>query len=627
MARTAVARKVVAATEKEQKPAHYELASPSLLAQEPADPVDNKTTLLEESQWNRLRSHLESRLVTLRAWRTSWWMTNWSDLAEFILPRRSIWLTQSAGGIPSPNNMTRGMEINQSIVDPTGTYAARICTGGLVSGLASQSRPWFAVIPANQKTEIDAEGRAWIDETQERLYTVLALSNFYSSFTVKCEDVVVFGTAPRIIYEDATSIIHCYNPCVGEYYVAASASNRDNGLYRQFLMTVAQMVDFFGVKNCPEDVRKSWAEKGSALDQEKIVCHSIEPNFGVDDGAGHRTVGVVKGNFTWREVYWVYGSAGSGPLSYRGFVDKPFTVSLWSRQSNDPYGRGPGMDTLPDILQLQVETSRKAEAIEKMVRPPLVADMSMKNQPSSGLPGSVTYVQKLSAESGMRPMYQVNPQIKEMMEDIAQIQQRIKQGFYNDLFGMFQDIPAGKMTAYETSQRINERLQIIGPVIEGMLNDLKDELKRVFGIMRRKGLIDPPPDSLKGVPLQFEFVSLLALAAKAAATGGIERLAAFVGNLSAAFPEVRYSFDAPESVREMGDLLGAPQKVVRGKKESEALQAQAAQQAQQASAMAAVQHGAQTASIGADAANTLSNTKIGGGADALSVMLGGSANQ
>ena len=38
--------------------------------------------------------------------------------------------------------------------------------------------------------------------------------------------------------------------------------------------------------------------------------------------------------------------------------------------------------------------------------------------------------------------------------------------------------------------------------------------------------------------------------------------------------------------------------------------------------MQAVQHMAQTASVGADAAQTLANTNVGGGSDILSKMLG-----
>ena len=202
----------------------YEQASPTELSLQPADPdeIEEKSS----EQWDKLRSHLESRLVQLRAWRYSWWMQNWADLAEFILPRRSIWLTQSSGGIPTPNNMLRGREINKAIVDPTATYAARICSGGLVSGLVSPSRPWFKLRAGLGRRELDTEGRKWIDETEDRMYTIISGTNFYESEAQEKEDVVVFGTAPCIIYEDERDIFHCYNPCIGEYYLASDGTNR-----------------------------------------------------------------------------------------------------------------------------------------------------------------------------------------------------------------------------------------------------------------------------------------------------------------------------------------------------------------------------------------------------------------
>lgn len=607
---------------KDDQPVRYEATQAVLLAQEPAEaPSSHKANpLISDQDWVVLANHLNARLMSLRAWRSSWWMQNWSDLSEFILPRRSIWLTQSAGGIPTPNNMTRGLEINTSIVDPTATFAVRICTGGLVSGLASPSRPWFKIVPQTKKDDLDAAGRAWIDETEERLYNVLAVSNFYNSFTQECEDLIVFGTAPTIIYEDVKDILHCYNPCVGEYYVANDATLRPNTLYRQFLMTVIQMVDFFGLERCPPDIQRLWQSKGSSLDQERIVCHAIEPNFGVN--AGNRTVGVVPGNFAWREAYWVLGTSEGGPLSIRGFVDKPFTVSRWSTQSNDAYGRSPGMDVLPDVLQLQVETQRKAEALEKNVRPPLVADMSLRNQPSSILPGHVTYVQNLGPSSGMRPIYEVQPDINGISADIGLIQQRIQRGLFNDLFLMLESAPTKDMTAYEVAQKMQEKLAVLGPVIEGMLNVLKEKLKRIYGIMKRRGLIDEPPDSLKHQPLTIEFVSILALAQKAAATGGMERLVGLIGNMAAVFPTVKDNLDSDTYIREFSSMLGNPQRILFGMEQVLAQRQQQAQAAQAATKMAAAQHAAQTASTGADAAQTLSQTNVGAGGNALAMLLG-----
>lgn len=597
----------------------YESASATLLAQQPATPKAVQRAVATE-EWGKLRSHLETRLVSLRNWRESWWTQNWSDLAEFILPRRSIWLTQSTGGNPSPNSMTRGRPINSAIADPTATLATRVCAGGLMSGLASPSRPWFKVIPALRKTELDAAARAWLDEVEDRVYTVLAGSNFYNSFAQECEDLVVFGTAPSIIYEDETDLIRLYNPAVGEYYLASSATMRVDGLYRQFVMTVAQIVDFFGLEACPKEVQDAWQAKGGGLDMERIVAHAIEPNFGV----GKPDVGKVPGNFTWREVYWLYGANCPEPLSQRGFVDQPFTAARWATQSNDAYGRSPGMDVLPDVMQLQVMTRRMAEAIEKQVRPPLIGEMSLKNQPSSTLPGHLTYVTDIGPGKGIRSIYEVNPDVQGMAGNILAIENRIKVGLFNDLFLMLEQNPNNKMTAYEVAQKMQEKLQVLGPVIEGLLTEsLKPKLKRIYAIMQRKGLIDPPPPSLKGQPLDIEFVSMLALAQKAAATGGLERLIALVGNMSAIFPQVKDNIDADMFVREFNDLLGNPQKILLGPEQVQAQRQATAQAAQQQQHMAAMTQMAQAAGAAAPAAQVLAQTQVGGGRNALASVLGG----
>lgn len=594
----------------------YENSSPTALSEQPADPKPGKTK--SSPSWEALRSHVETRLMALRAWRYSWQMQNWSDLGEFISPRRSIWLTQNSSGIPSPNNMLRGREINKSIVDPTATYAARICAGGLVSGLVSPSRPWFKMTAAIGRRDLDTDARKWIDETEDRMYSAIAGTNFYESEAQEKEDVVIFGTAPCIIYEDKRDIFHCYNPCVGEHYLGTDGSNRHDAFYRQFLQTLSQTVDFFGTDTPPEEIKKMWKQKGSALEMERIVSHSIEPNFAVgDDNAG-----VVPGHFTWREVYWLWDSATPQPLSFRGFHDQPFTVSTWSRQMNDAYGRGPGMDVCPDVMQLQVMTRRLAEAIEKQVRPPLLADMQLKNQPSSSQPGSVTYVSKLGADTGMRSIYSVNPDVKAMSENIAAIEQRIKVGLFNDLFLMLEQKVGDRMTAYEVAQKMNEKLAVLGPVIENMIGVLKLKLKRIYGILQRRGFIDPLPPSLRGIPIDVTFISTLALAQKAAATGGLERLAALIGNMTPIYPQIKNILDEEQYVRSMNDLLGNQHRIIRSPEQYAQINDMQQKAAQATAAMQAAQHGAQTASIAADAGQTLSQTQIGGGADALSIMMG-----
>ena len=599
----------------------YESASAETLSKQPNTTKSKPEVAISPEDWAVLRGHLESQLSMDRTWRDTWWISNYSDLAKYILPRRSIWLTQSAGGLPSPNSMTRGLEINQAILDPTATFATRICAGGLMSGLASPSRPWFKLVPALNGVVIDDEARQWLDTVEAIVYAVMARSNFYNSFAQECEDIVIYGTAVNIIYEDEKDLIRCYTPCVGEYFLASGATMRVNRMERVFVQTVAQMVDFFGLKNCPAEVQKLWSEKGGAITTERLVAHCIEPNFPVGK---NKNVGKVKGDFTWRETYWMYGTGTPYPLSFRGFMDSPFTASRWSTQSNDAYGRSPGMDILPDVRQLQIETMRKAEAIEKSVRPPLIGSAELMNQPTSKLPGHLTLINgDIGAGKGIRSIYETNFDLDHISADIALIQARIKTGLFNDLWLLISTETPNQKTATEINAKLQERLSVLGPVIENLLSEsLQPKLHRIFGILKRKGMIPPPPQSMQGIPLEMDFISVLALAQKAANLTGLESLVRMGGAIAQiGKPEVLDLLDGDEIAREYSEMLGNKQKVLKGPKTVDAIRQQRAQQQQQMQKMQVQQHLADTASKAAGAAADLSSAGVGQGQTALTALL------
>lgn len=617
-------RRKAVRTSRETARVAYETSGPAQLAKQGIVTTIRKA----DPDWILLRGHLQSRLAMLRNWRTSW-QEHWTLLETYLLPRRGIFINVAW---PTPNANIRGLPINQNIIDPTGTQAMRICASGMMSGLMSPGRPWFKLRPSKLKVKnfrspsavgaqiqhgttqmFGGDAAEWFEEVEDGLYDIMQKSNFYDSGAQMFEDLSTFGTGPTIIYEDERDVIRCYNPCPGEYLLASSNANRVESMYRQFVMTISQIVEMFGIENCPRDVQEMWREKGSSIEVEKLVAHAIEPNFPID--VGGRTVGVVKGDFTWREVYWCWGSQDSYPLSMRGFRDQPHVCPRWAVTSNDPYGRSVAMDCLPDVMQLQRETSRKLEAIEKMVRPPLLASMELKNEPSSILPGHLTYVNSLGPDKGMRPIYTVNPQIGDMMNDLKEIQTRIKTGFFNDLFLMLSEATK-EMTAYEVAQCQQEKLQVLGPVVERFQNEFASPaIQRIFRIAERKGVLPDLPDSLKGIPISIEYVSMLSLAQKASATAGMERYAQMTAMVSQTYPEAKAMLKPVEYLQEYSEQLGVSRRIVGSEEDVEALKQQIMQQQQAEQGMAT----AQTAIAGA---RDLSQTDVGGGNSALAMMLG-----
>ena len=581
-------------------------------------PPERLDTGPDAVDWNRLRTHLEARLMMARSWRFSW-IEHWALIAQYLNPRRSLWLSQGGVDQPVPNSMVRGLPVNQAIVDPTATYAMQVCAAGMKEGLMSSSRPWFKFKPGIRDHELDRAGQIWYEDLEDRVYTVMAESNFYDASTQMFRDLVSYATSPMLIYEDDEDVIRCYVPVVGEYYIFVGSRFRPEGMYRQYNLTVSQMVEEFGLENCPSDVQTMWEQKGSGLEREFIVAHAIEPNFGIQRFGEATEVGKVKGDFAFKEVYWVWGRNSSQPLSKRGFKDLPFIAPRWAVNGNDPYGTdSPGMIALGDIMQLQQETRRKAELLEKVVRPPLNAPIEMKNQPSSMLPGHLNY--STDPSKGIQPIIKVDAQgLPGISADLQLIQQRIKTGFFNDLFLMLAQTTKD-MTAFEVAQRQQEKLTVLGPVIDRFQNEGASlAIKRILAIMARKRLIPPMPQSLVGVPMQVEYIGMLYLAQKAARTAATERFVKMVQECTGVYRAAPDVINWDDMLTEYADDLSVTHKAVNDKDAIKKLRMQRAQAQQQAQQAQTLTH---TLPAMADAAKSFGSVDVGGGVNAMQAALG-----
>lgn len=557
----------------------------------------------------KLRQRLDARLTSLKTWRYSWWV-HWADLARFILPRRYRWLV-------TPQQWQRGSPINQNILDNTGTIAADRLASGMMAGITSPSKPWFRLGPIDMALLNDTEVKLWIAEVQRRMLRVMASSNYYTAKHQQYMDLAVFGTAPMIIYEDREQVIRCFNPCAGEYYAAVGASNSVDTLYREINMTVQQVVDEFGDgDNVSMDVRTAW--KTGNLDREVLVCHAIEPNPEYVAAAGRVGPSNNVGNGAFRELYWERSAAGGTFLRKAEYYELPFSCPRWDVTGNDAYGRSPGMTALGDIKQLQLQQKRKAQAIDKIVNPPMVADPALKNEPASLLPGSVTYSPGMTTgKPGFAPAFQVNPYLGDLTKDMQEVQQRIQAAFFNDIFLMISQLDTVR-SATEIDARREEKLIQLGPVLERNENEsLSPDINRIFKIMQRMGLIPPPPEAIRRAGnIRVEYISMLAEAQRVTEVTAMERTWQFGGGIAAAKPEVLDNLDEDQSIKLYAEVLRVDPRMIRSPRQVAQLRAQRNQEAARAKAM-------QEAAALTAGAETLSKTEVGGGQNALDIMLNG----
>jgi hypothetical protein len=517
------------------------------------------------------RDKLLKRWEALKTERSSWY-PHWKDISDYLLPRSGRYFVE---------DRNRGEKRHNNIYDSTGTKALRTLAAGLMSGMTSPARPWFRLTTSDPELDESYAVKVWLSDVTEMMQMVFRRSNTYRALHSMYEELGAFGTAASIWLPDFDNVIHAYTLTVGEYAIATDHRGVVNTLYREFQMTVAQMVAEFGRENCSSQVQNAF-DRGS-LEQWHTVVHVIEPRADRDPKKKDAK------NMAFMSSYFEHGGDPEKRLRESGFKRFPALCPRWATSGGDIYGTSPAMETLGDIKQLQHQQLRKAQVIDYQTKPPLQAPMSAKNRDMDMLPGGVSFVDSAAPNAGIRPAWEVNLNLQHLLMDIQDVRERIKGGFYADLFLMLANGENPQMTATEVAERHEEKLLMLGPVLERLHNEILDPLiEMTFDHMMAAGIVPPPPQELQGMDLNVEFVSMLAQAQRAIATNSVDRYVANLGALAQIKPEVLDKIDADYWADSYADMLGIdPQMIVPGEQVAMIRQsrAQAQQQAAQAEQM------------------------------------------
>lgn len=496
------------------------------------------------------KQRYDKRLGAIRQERESF-MPHWRELSDYFLPRKGRFLRDG-------KEVNKGEKRNQHIIDSTTRFAARTLRAGMMSGLTNPSRPWFRLLTPDPALMESQPVRMWLHEVEQRMRDLFAKTNLYNVLPSVYDELGVFQTAAMGAFEDPEDVIRFYPYTIGSYYIAQNERLVVDSFYREFKMTTRQMVSEFGKENCSGKVRMAF--DAGHYDQWWDVVYLVEPNDLRDPSK------VDSKNLPFKSVW--YEKSTDDPnkmLREKGFHEFPVFAPRWEVTGEDDWGSGgPGMDALGDAKALQLQQKRKAQAIDKMIDPPLQAPAALRTNVVSSLPGKITYVDDRAGGQAVRPLYEVRYDLGAVLEDIRECQDRINRAFYVDLFLMLAMSDKRDMTATEVAERHEEKLLMLGPVLERLNDELLDPLiDRTFSIMLRKGLLPTPPPELEGVDLRVEYISVLAQAQRMVATGAIDRLTGYVMNVAQVDPSVLDKVDWDQSVDEYSNALGVSPNVVR----------------------------------------------------------------
>ncbi|MEW5723435.1 MAG: portal protein, partial [Thermodesulfobacteriota bacterium] len=300
-----------------------------------------------------------------------------------------------------------------------------------------------------------------------------------------------FGTCPLYIEEDPARYLRGQVLTIGTYCLAADALGRVNTVYRRFPLTARQMVEEFGEEKVSGPV--SEAAQSTPFEYFEVV-HAVQPRGeGEEDKRDRR-------HKPFESVYFEYGEEGDF-LREGGYEEFPFMAPRWDVSGADVYGRSPGMDCLADVKMLNDVCKSLVKGVHKGVDPPMLVPPGYKDRLSL-LPGAINYGDGTHGE-GVRPLYQVQLDLAAAQALKEDILSAVREGFFNDLFVFLLRRPG--VTATEVVERHEEKLLLLGPVIERQQSELLDPLiERVFGILERSGRLPGAPPEIQGYDLKID---------------------------------------------------------------------------------------------------------------------------
>lgn len=523
----------------------------------------------------------------------STWDPIWRELSELVQPRSGRFFL---------SDTNKGHNRYNKIYDSTGLRARRILASGLMSGKTSPAKPWFKLTLPDAQLMEHQNVKIWLKKVTEIMRDIFRASNTYRALPTLYAELAGFGTAAAFLEADYKDVIRHYPTTIGEFSIAQNARGEVDTIYRYFSRPVIEVVGQFGYANCSQRVRNAY-DQGNYYTTMVSIIHAVQPRHNSERDLRRKDAANMAWSSCWFEEAQSFGDEHDKLLRESGFKRFPALAPRWSVTGGDVYGDSPGMEALGDLKQLMHEQLRKGQGIDYQTNPPLQVPAAYRGQEHERLPGGIMYYDAAGGAPPIKSAFDVDLRLDHLLADIDDVRMRIDKSFYVDLFLMIANIERSNVTAREIAEKQEEKLLMLGPVAEILDDELLEPLVDfTFDRMVEARLLPPPPRELAvGMPINIEFIGVLAQAQRAVGIGSVDRLLGVVGALAQLRPESLDKLNVDQIYDAYSDMLGVDPEFIIADENVAIIRAQRAQEQQKQLALAA-------AKPMADTAKTLSET-------------------
>lgn len=462
------------------------------------------------------RKHFNARLEALKNTRNLL-ENEWKEIRSYLAP--------DTGCFDDPTSSTalkKEPYYKQNINTLPSFYFYNLAVA-LVMNLTPSRLHWFRL----QVPDKTYEESAFLKQAEDKMLRVFSKAGVYDHLMNMFLEAPLYGCSVVGMNNDNEYGIDLVPTTIGEFWLAEDFRGTVNTFYRRFSMTAINLSMQFGYDACPEIVRR--ALDNDNTETEFVVVHAVEQNPRFNARSNNP--------FNKEFISCYYCEAAKedeGFLEYKTMSRFPFIVSRWDRYGKNPYGFGIGRRVLGDIKSLQAYEKDLAKASKKKISPPLKGSPDLKHVQIDTSAEKITYTNDVN---GLTPLFNVNYETREAIENISRILDRIYKMTYNDLFLAILNKDK-TMSATEAAAIVKEK-EALGAVVERFQREtLKPLIENTFFIMYEQGLFGDVPSSLAGKDLSIEYQSILSSAQEIGDLQNIEKWLQFVSQVSTINPDV-----------------------------------------------------------------------------------------
>lgn len=512
------------------------------------------------------------------------WASLWQSLADYIQPRKNQILTKTV----SPDSSQLA-----DLFDTTAVDANLVLGAGQLQYITPASERWAGFeAPEHLKRDGKVTGRLarWYQKCSDVVMRELGRSNFYTEVHEFYLDRGGMGTSNLYIDQGKRSLFNCCAHPIGTYCIAEDDEGYVDTIYREFKLTVRQAVLKFGEKGLGPKLLKDYGDAtGKSQDKKYTFIHAVYPREAKD-----RQKGAISGpNKPVASVYVCVED--KHVVRNEGYDEQPYMVSRYLTWGEEVYGYCPSIDILATIRQVNFIESQMDALAEISAFPRMLIPDSLAGKVDIRAGGVTVFNPNEPASLPREWMTQGRYDIGQ--ERVKTKQEAIKRAYHNDLFQMFSQ-QQQKMTAYETMQRVAEKLVLFSPTFARLTTEfLNPFLARCFGIAYRAQMFEEPPaeakiETAEGSSIilpQVTYTSKVALAIKALQNQSFVEFMGIVGPLVNIDQSVLDNLDADKLFLGVASNLSLNPEWIRDEKDRDDMRAQRAQAQQQQAAMANAQ--------------------------------------